>query len=284
MMHFTPSAQLISYSDLSELPSRQVILVDARGGADAFGRYLNGHLKGAYFADLETDLAGAVSDAAHGGRHPLPDRAEFSEFLGSLGISPESLVVVYDDKSGANAAARFWWMLKMGGHSRILVLDGGLEEALSKGAVLEKELPREPEDLGSYPLKNWTAQTVTLEQVALAAADPQQLVIDVREAYRYLGESEPIDLIAGHIPGAVNIPYLSNLHGTTFLDAETLALKYKEVTGEREAEKVIVHCGSGITACHTILAIAQAGLPLPKLYTGSWGEWSRNDRPVAVGN
>lgn len=284
MMQFNPSAQLISYSDLVELPSRQVILIDARGGADAFGRYLNGHLKGAYFADLETDLAGPVSDASKGGRHPLPGKEEFSEFLGSLGISPESIVVVYDDKSGANAAARFWWMMKMGGHSRILVLDGGLEEALQQGAVLEKELPREPEDLGTYPLKSWNAETVTIDQVAVAAADPQQLVIDVREAYRYLGESEPIDLIAGHIPGAVNVPYLSNLNGSTFLDAEKLATKYTDITGPRKPENIIIHCGSGITACHTILAMAQAGLPLPKLYVGSWGEWSRNERPVALGN
>ena len=126
--------------------------------------------------------------------------------------------------------------------------------------------------------------TVDADKVAKAVADPHYLVIDVREAYRYRGESEPIDLVAGHIPGAVNIPYTGNLDADgSFLSAEVLADKYKEAIGDHEPGHVIVHCGSGVTACHTLLAMEQAGIETPNLYVGSWSEWSRNDRPVAVG-
>jgi len=283
MKPFTTSTQLISYADFAELPRSQYVLIDARGGAGAFGRYLNGHLMGAYFADLETDLSAAGGDASIGGRHPLPDPTEFAEFLTSLGITPETFVIVYDDKAGANAAARLWWMLAMGGHKRVSVLDGGMEAAVRQGALLNKDLPEEPEEeeLDLYPLDNWSPYLADINEVAIAAADPEQVVIDVREAYRFNGESEPIDLVAGHIPGAVNIPYIENLQGAIFLTAEELALKYAPLFRAHTPEKIIVHCGSGVTACHTVLAMAEAGLPVPKVYIGSWGEWSRTDRPVA---
>ena len=120
--------------------------------------------------------------------------------------------------------------------------------------------------------------------VSKAVADPDYLVIDVREGYRYRGESEPFDLIAGHIPGAVNIPYIENLDSAgSFLSAGDLAKKYKEAIGDKDPKQVIVHCGSGVTACHTLLAMEQAGMEIPSLYVGSWSEWSGNERPVAVG-
>jgi len=275
------STQLISYADFVELPRTQYVLIDARGGTGAFGRYLNGHLKGAYFADLETDLAAEVSDASRGGRHPLPSQRDFAAFLGSLAITPETYVIVYDDKSGANAAARFWWMLAMSGHKRISVLDGGMEEAVKKGALLNKDLPEEPEEeTDAYPLGDWSIHTIGIDKVENATLDAKSLIIDVREAYRYLGESEPIDLIAGHIPGAKNIPYLENLSKGIFLSRADLLIKYGPIVENFTAENIIIHCGSGVTACHTILAMAEAGLPVPKLYVGSWGEWSRNDKPV----
>ncbi len=281
MKPFTTSTQLISYADFVDLPRNQYVLIDARGGKGAFGSYLNGHLMGAFFADLETDLAAEVSDASKGGRHPLPSQADFATFLGSLAITPETFVIVYDDKSGANAAARFWWMLAMSGHKRISVLDGGMEEAVKQGAVLNKDLPEESEEeTAAYPVQDWTIYTASIEEVEKAALDAKSLVIDVREAYRYLGESEPIDLVAGHIPGAENIPYLENLSKGVFLSTADLLLKYGPVVDKFTADNIIIHCGSGVTACHTILAMAEAGLPVPRLYVGSWGEWSRNDHPV----
>lgn len=281
MKPFSTSTQLISYADFAELPRSQYTLIDARGGANAFGRYLNGHLMGAYFADLETDLSAAGGNAAEGGRHPLPDRQEFADFLGSLSITPETYVIIYDDKAGANAAARLWWMLVMGGHRRVSVLDGGMDEAIKQGALLNKDLPDEPEEeTDAYPLENWNMHTVGIDQVETAAASGGHLVIDVREAYRFAGESEPIDLVAGHIPGAENIPYLENLKNGVFLTPVELLAKYSPLLEKYTAENIIVHCGSGVTACHTILAIAEAGLPVPKLYVGSWGEWSRTERPV----
>lgn len=281
MKPFTTSTQLISYADFVELPRNQYVLIDARGGTGAFGRYLNGHLMGAYFADLETDLAAEVSDASKGGRHPLPTQPDFAAFLGSLAITPETYVIVYDDKSGANAAARFWWMLAMSGHKRISVLDGGIEEAVKQGALLNKDLPEEPEEeTEAYPLLDWAIHTASIAEVEKAVSDAESLVIDVRETYRYLGESEPIDLVAGHIPGAKNIPYLENLRSGVFLSTAELMSKYGLMFEKFTSDHIIIHCGSGVTACHTILAMAEAGLPVPRLYVGSWGEWSRNDKPV----
>ena len=188
-----------------------------------------------------------------------------------------------NDKAGANAAARFWWLLKATGHENIQVLDGGLKNAIEAGLPVTNVIP-EITPLPAYPADNWILPTVDADKVAKAVADPDYLVIDVRESYRYRGESEPIDLIAGHIPGAVNIPYTGNLnaHGN-FLSAEELADKYKDAIGDHDPKRVIVHCGSGVTACHTLLAMEEAGIETPNLYVGSWSEWSRNDRPVAVG-
>lgn len=281
MKSFTTSTQLISYADLVELPPNQYVLIDARGGKDAFGRYLNGHLTGAFFADLETDLSKEVSDASKGGRHPLPSQQDFASFLGSLSITPDTYVIIYDDSVGANAAARLWWMLAMSGHKRVSVLDGGLQEAVKQGAVLNKDLPEEPEiETASYPLADWLQYTATITEVEKASLDSSYLVVDVREAYRYLGESEPLDLVAGHIPGAENIPYFENLSKGIFLSSADLLLKYGPLIEKFTADKIIIHCGSGVTACHTILAMAEAGLPVPRLYVGSWGEWSRNDKPM----
>jgi thiosulfate/3-mercaptopyruvate sulfurtransferase len=208
---------------------------------------------------------------------------DFAALLGRLGIEKTTQVVVYDDKAGANAAARFWWMLKAAGHEHIQVLDGGLKGAVEAGLPLTNIIPNE----GSrppYPADKWILPIVNADTVAGATTDPSSLVIDVREAYRYRGESEPIDLVAGHIPGAVNIPYTGNLDPDGyFLSADELANKYKEAIGNRNPRQVIVHCGSGVTACHTLLAMEQAGMELPELYVGSWSEWSRTDKPIAVG-
>ncbi len=275
---------LISPADLVKLLKQEsIVLIDARTGPDARQNYNNEHLDGARYVDLEKDLSQKSADLSLGGRHPLPDIINFAALLGRLGIEKTSHVVVYDDKAGANAASRFWWLLKAVGHENIQVLDGGLKNAVEAGVPVTNVIPN-IKALPAYRADKWVLPTVDADKVAMSVADPGYLVIDVREAYRYRGESEPIDLVAGHIPGAVNVPYTGNLDADGyFLSASDLADKYKEVIGNRDPRQVIVHCGSGVTACHTLLAMSQAGIETPNLYVGSWSEWSRNDRPVATG-
>jgi thiosulfate/3-mercaptopyruvate sulfurtransferase len=271
---------LVSPKEVPRAKDPDIVIVDARSGPDAYQRYKAGHLAGAQHIDLDLDLSDKPHDPAKGGRHPLPAIEKFGAALGRLGITPSTRVYVYDDKSGANAAARFWWMLKAAGHLRVQVIDGGLDALVREGLpVTDKQTEVQPAP--AYPVKNWMLPSVTLSQVARDAADPDKVVIDVRESYRYRGEREPIDLVAGHIPGAVNVPYLQNINDDGyFLSPDKLADLYKSVIGDRTPGDVIVHCGSGVTACHTLLALEQAGLPGASLYVGSWSEWSRNDRPV----
>lgn len=276
---------LISAAELNkELTDNNLVIIDARTGPDAKEKYNTAHIEGAVFADLEKDLAKKAADASMGGRHPLPPVKDFAAWLGKIGVDLTKHVVIYDDKNGANAAARCWWMLRAVGHENVQVLDGGLKAATEAGLPMtDKET--HVKFLPAYPADRWTLPIADMDKVANAVTDPEYLVIDVREGFRYSGESEPIDTIAGHIPGAVNIPYIENLDASgKFLPADELAAKYKEAIGDKDPKQVIVHCGSGVTACHTLLAIEQAGIKTPSLYVGSWSEWSRNDRPIAVGN
>ena len=265
---------------LNQEKEKRLMLIDARSGPEARERYEELHLEGALWVDLEHDLADIKEDLAQGGRHPLPQPEDFAGLLGRLGITPGSHMVVYDDKNGAFAAARFWWMMKATGHEKVQVLDGGFE------AALEAEFPgstgtENPAPAQPYPFNEWKLNTVGMHEVKAAASDPDFLLIDVREEERYRGESEPIDLVAGHIPGAISVPYEKNLGpGGRFLPPEDLKAMYSKIIGNRDKGKIIVHCGSGVTACHTILAMASAGLKMPLLYTGSWSEWSRNGLPI----
>lgn len=257
--------------------------IDARSGPDARVSYAQGHIPGALFADLEKDLADIGPDASKGGRHPLPPAKKFAEWLGSNGIGPDSRVVVYDNKGGANAAARFWWMLRSLGHQKVQVVSGGLPALLAAGFELSNT-DEQVQPLEAYPVQEWQLATVAVEDVARMAEDPGYKVIDVREGFRYRGEKEPIDLLAGHIPGAINIPYIENMNEAgEFLSAEALGEKYRNLLGDTPSENIIVHCGSGVTACHTLLALEEAGIHGAALYTGSWSEWSRQDRLIATG-
>ena len=276
---------LIQPEELLQLMLREkIILVDARSGPAAKDKYVADHIDGALYVDLEKEMASVPNDPSNGGRHPLPEPEQFAKTLTGLGITPDSHVVVYDDKSGANAAARFWWMLKAMGHSKIQALNGGLDAAIKAGIPLstkeESAFVTDP-----YPSKAWSMPLAAIEEVEEASHDDDFLVIDVREQERYLGEREPIDLVAGHIPGAINVPFSSNLDADGFyFPPSQLRDRYREMLGDRNPDKVIIHCGSGITACHTVLAMAYAGIQIPKLYVGSWSEWSRNELPVATGN
>lgn len=259
------------------------ILIDARGGQDSYQRYLAGHLKNAIYADLDKHLAAKVKDASIGGRHPLPDVEAFGALLGTWGVTPESHVIIYDDKSGAFSAARLWWMLRAIGHKEVQVLNGGLQAANKAGVVLSTEAYT-PNPVKPYRTLGDYAGTVDIEEAGTAAQDESRIVIDVRETPRYLGQTEPIDLIAGHIPGAANLPYILNLDADgKYLPAEILRSMYIDAIGDVAHDEVIVHCGSGVTACHTLLGMAYAGITEPKLYVGSWSEWSRRHLPMATG-
>jgi thiosulfate/3-mercaptopyruvate sulfurtransferase len=274
---------LIEIEELQSL-SNSVILIDARAGVDPLQRYQAGHLESAQFVDLDKDLSTKPADAAYGGRHPLPSLQDFSKLLGRLGITPESHVVVYDDKAGAFGGARFWWMLRAIGHEKVQVLNGGLQAAINAGVTLSTE-PYTASPVQPYPVPAEYTGTVDINKAGAAASDDNQMVIDVREAYRYLGQSEPIDLVAGHIPGAVNLPYTFNLDASgKYLSPVELKKAYEEALGDVKPTDVIVHCGSGVTACHTLLGMEYAGITGPKLYVGSWSEWSRRDLPIATEN
>jgi thiosulfate/3-mercaptopyruvate sulfurtransferase len=260
--------------------SENLLTFDASNHPKAKANYDERHLEGAVFIDINSQLADIKASAADGGRHPLPTPEKFCATLGELGISPESHVVIYDDKSGANAAARFWWMLKAVGHKKVQVLDGGIEAAVNAGfPTSDKQETMKPVE---YECNNWNLPIADLAEVEAASADERFLIIDVREAARYNGEIEPLDKIAGHIPNAKNIPFAENLDAKGFfLSPETLRKKYESELKDFPKENVIIHCGSGVTACHTLLALDYAGLEIPNLYVGSWSEWSSNDRPIA---
>lgn len=273
---------IIQPSALLSLSKENLIVIDAGSGAAAFERYKQQHLASAVYVDLDTDLAEIPADAKNGGRHPLPSPEKFGQLLGGLGITPQSHVVVYDDKNGTNAAARFWWMLRAAGHTNVQVLNGGLQAVVAAGfAVVQGIETNAPVE--GYAFTHWQLATAYIEEVEVAAQSAEHIVIDVRDANRYNGITEPIDLVAGHIPGAINIPLTGNLNADgLFLSPEALREKYTAVLQGIERGNIIVHCGSGVTACHTLLAINYAGLPLPKLYVGSWSEWSRNAKKIAA--
>ncbi|WP_295199294.1 sulfurtransferase [uncultured Chryseobacterium sp.] len=267
---------VISPSELNKLPSENLIILDARAGKDSYEKYLSKHIKGARFIDLDEDLAEIGEDAAFGGRHPLPGIGKFAETLSGLGIDEGSHIIVYDDKSGANAAARAWWMLKAFGFNHVRVLDGGFQHAEREG--LEFSSGEEVFDKADVIRKEgWLLPVSSLETVENELVNHSSVVVDVRDAYRYRGESEPIDLIAGHIPGALNIPFSENLdENGCFLRPDVLKEKYRDLL-QGKTEHLIIHCGSGVTACHTILALEYAGFNTPSLYVGSWSEWSRRE-------
>ena len=267
---------------LEAVQTNAIVLLDATNSPTAYQNYQQSHLQGALFVDVNTQLADIKDDVSIGGRHPLPKLDQFSKTLTDLGITPETWVVVYDDKNGANAAARFWWMLRSIGHKKVQVLSGGIQAAIQAGFPTSSvvEVPTQVE---LYPIQSWQWPTIDLQGMDEMILKDNFVVIDVRESQRYRGETELIDLVAGHIPGATNIPFTTNLDANGFfLSPEELKAKYQKVFENIPEENRVVHCGSGVTACHTLLALAIADLPMPKLYVGSWSEWSRNNREIVV--
>lgn len=237
-------------------------------------RYLGGHIPGAVFVDLDTDLSAEKGP----GRHPLPDPATFAATLGRLGVGPGSSVVVYDD-AGGGIAARMWWMLHAIGHrGTARVLDGGFRSWADAGYEVETgDVEAAPV---SYPPPH-QGYRGTVDRGAVRAA-PGYLLLDARSPERYRGEIEPVDPRPGHIPGAINTPWQASLDEVErFRDATFLRRRFQALGADRRP--VVVSCGSGVTACHLALAMEIAGLPRPLLYPGSYSDWSRSDLPVVEG-
>lgn len=257
-----------------------VVIVDCRfdlakpeAGRAAYGE---AHVPGAAYLDLDRDLSGLKQ--AHGGRHPLPDRDAFCEKLGWLGIDGTVTVAAYDTPlAGVTPAARLWWMLRYLGHDRVYVLDGGWPAWLASREPVSREIPsRAARRFVPHPRRELA---VDVERVRRIAADGGAHLVDSRAPERYRGEVEPLDPVAGHVPGAVNLPW------TEILDAQG-RLKPRAALVERfgglGGGEVVVYCGSGVTACANLLAMEEAGLLGARLYPGSWSDWcSYPDNPVA---
>lgn len=275
-----PLGPLIPPEALRQLPPETVHL-DVRPRE----AYDSGHLPGARWVDLERHLSTASDpgfDPVQGGRHPLPPVARFAAQLGRWGIGSHTPVVVCDGQCGGNGAARLWWMLRALGHGGVAVVDGGFDAIRAAGLPLVHAEP-EPADLAPYPAHAWALPQTSLSEAAAALEDPNRLVLDVRAPERWRGEVEPFDPIPGRLPGSRNLDWRTSLDSNgRFLPAERLRDHFRSALGTVEPGRVVVHCGSGVTACTTLLALEAAGLPGAAVYMGSYSEWCRN-RPIARG-
>jgi len=247
-------------------------------------QYVQSHIAGAVRADLDRHLsAKGAPDAASGGRHPLPSREKFAAWLGSLGFDNEMQAVVYD-RQNANYCGRLWWMLKWCGLDAVAVLDGGWQAWLAAGGATEAgEGPKLA--ASQFALAHPKSSLVTTDDVARQLARPFQTVIDARAAPRYRGEMEPLDPVAGHIPGALNRPFTENFDGNGFFKpAGQLRAEFETLLAGRHPASVVHHCGSGVSAVPNLIAMEVAGLGSTALYAGSWSEWCSDPaRPVARG-
>jgi len=275
---------LVSTSELAErLSDTDWLVADCRFelGKPGAGReaWRAGHIPGAVHVDLERDLSLPATPLS--GRHPLPGPAEFAATLGRLGIGNRARVACYDSGPGA-FAARLWWMLRWAGHDDVAVLDGGFAAWTAEGRPVSTDAtPRAPAVFEARPRP---AMVVDAHEVAAALARGETLV-DLRGAERFRGDAEPIDAVAGHVPGAVNLPFPENLgEGGRFRGPAELAGLWAARAGAVPGRAPICMCGSGVTACHGLLALEAAGIDGGRLYAGSWSEWIRDPaRPVARG-
>jgi len=275
-MHTT----LISASELSRL--NDAVIVDCRfdlanpsAGEQA---YDHAHIPGARYAHLDRDLSSPITPAS--GRHPLPDPERLAQTLASWGIESERQVIAYDAGNGM-FAARLWWLLRWLGHTKVAVLDGGFQAWVTAGLPTTSDRPT-PQPARFHAHRNddlW----VQAAQVAERVQRSDWRVLDARAPERFRGEVEPLDTVAGHVPGAHNHPFALNLNAESrFLSVDVLAARYRESLAGAPADRTIAMCGSGVTACHTLLAMEVAGLRNAKLYAGSWSEWIRDpSRPTA---
>ena len=275
---------IIKADDLIKiLDDEGLVLFDARcdikDTSYGIGAYNDGHIPNAIFIDIDNDMASSKGHST--GRHPLPDPEKLAEKLSQWGVDNNKQIVVYDDAGGA-FAGRVWWIMRWMGHKGgVAVLDGGLSGFLSVGGKLVTDQKSRDRSQYEYDCKN--DMHVSIEEVIEAQYKVDTALIDARSKERFLGIKDPVDPIAGHVPGALSHPLGNNLTSKGFFKSpEELKLIYSKLIGDIEADKIISMCGSGITACHNIIAMEIAGIKDVRLYVGSWSEWiSDPQRPIA---
>ncbi|WP_416770868.1 sulfurtransferase [Pseudomonas sp. RHF3.3-3] len=283
-----PLAQLISPQQLAERQARPgLVILDCRFALEDpdYGQrsYAEGHIEGAHFADLERDLSGPVTRGVTG-RHPLPEPAALVERLQAWGISADSEIALYDDGPGMYAA-RAWWLLAwLGKRDGVFLLDGGLNAWHAAGLPLSLNPP--PSGRGTFSGSADPSLLITAEQLQQRLGQPSMTLLDARALPRFRGEVEPIDPVAGHIPGAQCAAFNDNLGADgRFLPADQLKQRFAAQLGDRPVQELVAYCGSGVTACHNLFALSLAGYPLATLYPGSWSEWITDpQRAIAIGD
>lgn len=281
---------LISAMELSQLRAsgkQQVVVIDCSFDLanPAAGRemYQQDHVPGAYYLHLDNELSGPKT--GFNGRHPLPDAELFVARLRALGVNDDTLIVAYDAQ-GSMYAARLWWLARWVGHGAVAVLDGGKAAWLAAGLPLEQGTTPDPEAGGNLTRRAPLVRTVDASALVENLDQPALLVVDARAADRFRGENETLDPVGGHIPGAANRFFKDNLAADgRFKAADQLRAEFGQVFGGKAASDTVMQCGSGVTACHNLLAMEVAGLTDAALYPGSWSEWCADPkRPVATGN
>jgi len=282
----TQRNNLVGTGELNErLEDPELRIMDCRfdlADPDAGRRhYVADHIPGAVFADIDRDLAAPVGRQT--GRHPLPSVADFENFLGRAGIDNAMQVVVYDDANGA-LASRAWWMLRWMGHEGVRLLDGGISAWMRDGLATRSGCETSPQT--SFRARPRDEMILRTEELVESSESITKIcLVDARDSQRFRGEIEPIDPVAGHIPGAINLPLTRSINEDgTWKPREQLEALWPTVLGGDKSKHWAVMCGSGVTACHLALSGMEAGYREPRLYVGSWSEWIRDSsRPVAIG-
>ena len=259
------STELAQHATWRVFDCRHVLTDPEKGGES----YAAGHIPGAVHAHLERNLAGVNN--GHNGRHPLPTADAFTRWLGESGVTPRDTVIAYDDGGGI-FAARLWWLLRWIGHPNAAVLDGGFAAWIQAGFAVQAACPARTATV--YDGRPHDALRVTAADVEANLADPRWQLVDARAANRFAGRDETLDPVGGHIPRAINRPYTSNLDAAgRFKTPSLLRAEFTGLLGDRPAAAVVHQCGSGVTACHNLLAMEHAGMHGSLLYPGSWSEW-----------
>ena len=273
---------IISTKKLNEhLNNEDWLVVDCRSflGKGEKGRqdYLQSHIPNAVHAHLDNDLSGEIIRGKTG-RHPLPSKTDTVELFSKLGINQNTQVIAYDQGHGG-IAARLWWMLNWLGHEKVAVLDGGWAKWQIDNLAVNSDIPQIKPSHFQVSASNF--DFVNADFIESNQNNKDLQLIDSRTAPRYRGEHEPIDPIAGHIPNAINLPFLDNLHDGVFLSKEDLKKRFEAIFKNHTTAQTIFYCGSGVTACHNILAIKHAGFGVASLYSGSWSDWiTDSNRPI----
>ncbi|WP_297187215.1 sulfurtransferase [uncultured Porticoccus sp.] len=262
---------LIGVKQLQQHLEGKVIIFDCRFSltdpGEGLSAYRQAHIPGAVHLDMEKDLSGPRG--LHGGRHPLPDPEAFTNRMRVSGVTRDSLVIAYDDNRLAGAA-RLWWLLRYFGHSQVRILDGGIKAWLAAGLPVSTTIPKTAVPGDFLAIEN-AAMTATYPEIKQSDRDNASVLIDAREAPRYRGEEEPIDPVAGHIPGAINVPWQQFVD----VDGNMLPTEQQRLVWQKLAlsPSPVVYCGSGVTACVDLLSLAMIGVESAKLYPGSWSDW-----------